>query len=116
MKIRNRNFNEQKQDNGCTYYDERFEAEGYNIYITKVIDPDGKVDYIDIQGLALGQYYLPEIRYHYGPFTRCKEFKVQTTAYGSLPTNEIENVVKGYRTALKVVKYLKEHYGLKEEE
>ena len=55
--------------------------------------------------------YLPTI-YADDDFDTCgiKGFKIQTTAYGALHSDEIEEVIKGYQVALRVVKELEKKY------
>lgn len=41
---------------------------------------------------------------------RKSEFKIQTTSYGALEPAEIQEVIKGYETAMKVVEILTKEF------
>lgn len=51
--------------------------------------------------------FIPTIYFHQSFFDgEEKEFKIQTTSYGSLSPAEIQEVIDGYQEALEVVKTL----------
>lgn len=55
--------------------------------------------------------YMPDIEYRDGYLTSEKpEFRVQTTAYGALNLDEIEQVMEGYKQAVEVVKILTKNF------
>lgn len=58
-----------------------------------------------------GNKYLPLIYVEHDleECTLCK-FSIQTTSYGSLAINEIEEVIKGFEQAVEVVKILTEKF------
>lgn len=58
-----------------------------------------------------GNKYLPLIygEYDLEECTLCK-FVIQTTSYGSLEIDEIEDVIKGFEQAIEVVKILTEKF------
>ena len=47
-------------------------------------------------------YHTPEIYHDYAD----NIYEIQTTSYGTLEVSDIEEVIKGYETAISVVKYL----------
>lgn len=54
---------------------------------------------------------MPDIEYRDGYLTSGKpEFRVQTTAYGALNLDEIEQVMEGYKQAVEVVKILTKNF------
>lgn len=63
--------------------------------------------------------YLPEI-YDYIDNKEFRDsgvefaFRIQTTSFGSLLPDEIQQVVSGYQTALDVIKIVKDEFGKKE--
>ncbi|WP_415276456.1 hypothetical protein [Clostridium perfringens] len=85
-----------------------YECLGYEIRELKYHD-GGYVSLI-ISGCQ-SEKYLPSI-YTEENFDTCdiEGFKIQTTAYGALHSDEIEEVIKGYQVALKVVKELEKKY------
>lgn len=56
--------------------------------------------------------YIPEIYFNYDIFGEkdTREFKIQTTSYGSLSPEEIQKVIAGYNEALEVVNILTEKF------
>lgn len=57
--------------------------------------------------------FLPDIYYNYNLFDddgRTREFKIQTTSYGSLYPNEIQQVIDGYKEAVEVVNVLTDKF------
>lgn len=58
--------------------------------------------------------YLPDIAYSLVDIgedgKKTKDFKIQTTAYGSLSPTEIKKVIKGYQEAIEVVGALKSRF------
>lgn len=55
--------------------------------------------------------YLPDIYYHYDICDSFEpRFQIQTTSYGALNSDEIENVIKGYEIALEVVEALTKEF------
>lgn len=61
--------------------------------------------------------YLPDIYFNQNIFDNndVKDFKIQTTSYGSLSPEEIQKVIAGYNEAVKVVNILTNKF-LKQEE
>lgn len=71
----------------------------------------GRIDRIEVA--SPGKKYLPKIYVDSNLLT--DEFEIidiciQTTSYGSLPTNEVKEVIKGYQKACRVVSKLQEIY------
>nr|DAH73213.1 MAG TPA: hypothetical protein [Caudoviricetes sp.] len=55
--------------------------------------------------------FLPDIYFEDNMFgERKSEFKIQTTSYGALEPAEIQEVIKGYETAMKVVEILTKEF------
>lgn len=61
--------------------------------------------------------YIPEIYFNYSIFgdDNEREFKIQTTSYGSLSAVDIQKVIDGYNEAVEVVNILTDKF-LKQEE
>lgn len=61
--------------------------------------------------------YLPDIYFNQNIFDNndVKDFKIQTTSYGSLSPEDIQKVIDGYNEAVKVVNVLTDIF-LKQEE
>lgn len=56
--------------------------------------------------------YLPDIYFNYSIFGDDdeREFKIQTTSYGSLTPDEIQQVIDGYKEAVEVVNVLTDRF------
>ena len=56
--------------------------------------------------------FLPDIYYNYSIFgdDNQRDFRIQTTSYGSLPTEDIQKVIDGYKEAVEVVNVLNERF------
>lgn len=56
--------------------------------------------------------YIPEIYFNYDIFGEkdAREFKIQTTSYGSLSSEEIQKVIAGYNEALEVANILTDKF------
>ena len=56
--------------------------------------------------------YLPEIYFNYDIFgdADTREFRIQTTSYGSLSPADIQKVIAGYNEAVEVVSILTEKF------
>ena len=96
---------------------EQYTIEGYTIKELYYKNTEGKffnggcIDRIDVERPS--QKFLPEIDINLNLLTEGLEItdiRIQTTAYGSLPVNEIEKVIKGYQKAVRVVNKLQEIY------
>ena len=85
-----------------------YECLGYEIEELKY--HDNNYTSIIVTGCQ-SEKYLPGI-YVEDDFDTCniKGFKIQTTSYGALNQDEIEEVIKGYQIALKVVNELEKKY------
>ena len=83
-----------------------YEFEGYEIVDERrCYNGEEELRYISISIKDWNNRYLPEIRYN--NWGEEKEFKIQTTSYGSLKPEEIKEVIKGYETAMYVVAVIK---------
>lgn len=60
--------------------------------------------------------YLPDIYFNQNIFDNndVKEFKIQTTAYGSLSPEHIHKIIQGYAEAVEVVNILTDNFLRKE--
>lgn len=96
---------------------EQYTIEGYKIKEVYYKDKEGKffnggrIDRIEVE--CSGRKYMPKIFVDSSLLS--EEFEIidiciQTTSYGSLPTNEVKEVIKGYQKACRVVSKLQEIY------
>lgn len=91
------------------YVRKDFEIGSYSGYIVFTTYPTGDIDK-DIYVYS-DKEYAPDIYFYEAHLNKGKEgFRIQTTAYGALDTEEIEEVMKGYQEALEVVKILTEEF------
>ena len=86
---------------------EGYEMKDYSIkgYNVRVVIQDEKVEEIVLRKC---ERFLPEISWSgFSWDKKEREFRIQTTAYGSLEVDQIQEVIKGYQTAIEVVEILK---------
>ena len=50
--------------------------------------------------------YLPSISQEFSPFKKEFNLTIQTTSYGDLPVNEIQQIIDGYQIAIETVKQI----------
>lgn len=76
-----------------------YTVHGYTLFLIREQLTKG---YLKVQQIYPPQGY-PQITI---PFYDDEPYKVQTTSWGALPVDEINDVIKRYQTAVKVVKWL----------
>ena len=96
---------------------EYFTIEGYEVEETYYKNDEGKffnggrIDRIEVK--RPGRKYMPKIFVDTNLLKDDLEIidiTIQTTSWGSLPTNEVKEVIKGYQKACRVVSKLQEIY------
>lgn len=89
----------------------------YDLGIYKVIDiyieyPDYTLSNIEILIEDKNSRYIPEIYSRREMDGTITDFKIQTTSYGSLKVDEIEEVIKYLNEAKEVVETLKKFFNI----
>ncbi len=96
---------------------EQYTIEGYKIKEVYYKDSEGKyynggrIDRIEVE--CSGRKYMPKIYVDTNLLKddlEITDITIQTTSWGSLPTNEVKEVIKGYQKACRVVSKLQEIY------
>lgn len=91
-----------EEESGRKY--EVYEIGEYTVYVT-IYGDDTKI--ISVSTNIGADEYMPDIFFEDGRFGSMeKKFKIQTTSYGALDTEEIKKFMEAYKKAINVVDIL----------
>lgn len=112
-------FTEHKeaQDKNGRYERDIYEIGNYQVIRDLSVYESGKIHERFSVNPNRKMDYLPEIYFNYDIFgdNDTKEFRIQTTSYGSLSPADIQKVIDGYNEAVKVANVLTDIF-LKQED
>jgi len=102
----------EEQDNNGKYERDIYEIGNYQIIRDLSIYKSGKTHERFGVNPNREKDYVPEIYFNYDIFgdDKAREFKIQTTSYGSLSPADIQRVIDGYKEAVEVVNILTDKF------